>query len=428
MSFSRFREAAREKPIEFLSAVVMVGIGIAVSLLSPTQTLLGLGGILATIGGALFSWSAATVGTVDQAVQILRPQLESTSRQLGTVSGQIGRAVTAVQEGFIAPETAFALVLQSNRTLYSFVSELQLLTGTQLDTQVLVDTMEQLEDLAERLTTYGDQRREPQADDARSTAQPDLAKLLGEELESIRLQLGSQLGHIEQPGRKAKRTRIVCPTCSSTFDWQLGINHGDSGLPQCAICGTRFHIHRRADGGVITRQMGSANAAEDDPTLPYDKILRDQGIRLVPPKWRPVALAALARALEKAPDSLVTSWEELDRRTLEQLTEKGYMSDPLEVKKARQLAYRTKVLRFTEDRRIGLADGVGQANISAQVDSNLVRRIVEFTGPETNPAEVNALLHAGDGERLQEMEKLVEETARALAAPAPTEKVEENGG
>src|SRR5438128_9086218 len=81
------------------------------------------GNILVAVGGVFISWSAATSFAAERALGEQHAKLDGLSRQLGTVSGQIGHAVGQGETGNVEPVTAFAMIGQLTRTLYGLVNE-----------------------------------------------------------------------------------------------------------------------------------------------------------------------------------------------------------------------------------------------------------------------------------------------------------------
>jgi drug/metabolite transporter (DMT)-like permease len=83
-----------------ISGIVMIGVGLALTVTGQAGTWQpAVGNLLSVVGGILLSWSTATVRTVQQAREILKPQLEAVNRHLGTVSSQIGSVVKEVLSG-----------------------------------------------------------------------------------------------------------------------------------------------------------------------------------------------------------------------------------------------------------------------------------------------------------------------------------------
>jgi transposase-like protein len=218
----------------------MVGLGIAMSRGVGWESTAG--PALAAVGGVLISWTAGKAYSRDQARAEINAQLDALSRQLGTASGQISLAIDQAIALEIKPETCFALISQSTRTLYALLNEIQVMLGNAFDPADLLATVTAVDDLARKLNSRA------------SASDADKAELsaLQEQLASMKSVLARQavpLGVEES---------VHCPKCAAVVRWRLGGQAGATSAARCSSCGTGFNVHRRSNGEVFTRPMVTA--------------------------------------------------------------------------------------------------------------------------------------------------------------------------
>jgi hypothetical protein len=241
-----------EKPLEMICAAVMIVAGIAMAaVLSSWQAV---GGALAAFGGALLSWSTASVNTPEQARQILKADLENLSRRLATAAGQISQAVQSVRSEQYDADVGFALISQATAVLYGLVNDIQVMAGSQFSAENLIITVDRCEEMADNL-----QERlsllTPEIGNSNERAEGSLNEIR-DELDSMRMQLQSARREIQNPKRQSVVENIECPDCGTLIPHKLGLVAGDSAAPHCFNCGARFHAHRRSDGTFFTKTMG----------------------------------------------------------------------------------------------------------------------------------------------------------------------------
>jgi hypothetical protein len=238
----RIWQVFRANPLEIPVALILLGLGFALSQSSGWSNVAG--NVLVALGGILLSWTAATTFAGEQAVGELRARLDGVTRQLGTVSGQIGRAAAQADSGSADAHTSFAVISQSTGNLYGLVNEMQLILGEPFRTGELIDTAETLEGLARRL---GDL----------TTRVSGETTVEAEELENLQLQLEAVQKELSQASSGATRIESAnCPSCGQPATVNIRDFPGSSALSTCERCGTRFHTHRAGDGSLFTRAWG----------------------------------------------------------------------------------------------------------------------------------------------------------------------------
>jgi transcription elongation factor Elf1 len=239
----RLWSAFLSNPLEIPLALALLGLGFALAQSHGWQGVAG--NALIALGGVLFSWTAATTFAGEHAVREIRARLDGVTRQLGTVSGQIGRAAAQAEAQALDADTAFAVIAQATGNLYGLVNEMQLILGEPFRTEELIGTAETLEGLAWRLGELS------------SRASED-SPVEDEELQSLRLQLEAVQKELSQPRRALSGLESAeCPSCGNATSVQIGDLPGSSALTTCERCGTRFHIHRGRDLAIFTKAWGS---------------------------------------------------------------------------------------------------------------------------------------------------------------------------
>jgi transcription elongation factor Elf1 len=233
-----------KSPIESLSALVLVAVGVYISSIGSTATsdktgLLAAGGLLTTFGGVLFAWVVSKTFTTEHARVEFQQQLGHLSRNLGQAAGQISRAVEQSQTKDIAAETGLALISQANRIIYGQVSEISVIQGTGFDPAYLLETATTLDHLARQLESDGE---------------------VSGELEEVRRQLKEVRTSLSSatPTRTYSSTPTECPHCKEMNEVRLGDTPGDTASAACASCGERFNAHRASDGSAFSRALGPA--------------------------------------------------------------------------------------------------------------------------------------------------------------------------
>jgi hypothetical protein len=237
----------------------------------------------------------------------------------------------------------------------------------------------------------------------------DAEKYLGIRVREESVNQVRDISQLDQLDEDKRLETVLCPECEYVAATELGTEPGSSAGPlQCASCGESFHVHRRSDGSVFTRLMG---VYASDPVL---MILRGQGIRLVPPEWRPIALRNLAEIFEETPDGTLSSYQDLDERLDKRLRDEGQPSDLADVRKVRRLVYRANGYQLLGDKRITLAEGFNSSNINAKVDRTLIQRIMQSAGLDIDADKVIDLLYDGDESMKEHINQIIQELQEDL--------------
>lgn len=255
------RQVAQEKPIELLSALVMILAGVYLSGTSPTGSLaIILGNTLSAFGGALLSWSTVSLHSKEAAAEILSPQLSAIARQLVTVSGQISKAVHDARSGEINESVALEMISQASRIMYTSVNEIHVVLNQRVDAQELLDTAQRVEELATQLAGT------PAA--GKNEVESELIYAVAELRNQVQAMAPSS--SVSHPAPKKNIPKAAphevelvnseCPSCKSKTSVEIGMPFGSSAMPTCSTCGVKFHAHRAQGGAVITKLPGGKGA------------------------------------------------------------------------------------------------------------------------------------------------------------------------
>jgi transposase-like protein len=238
-----------KKPIESISALMLVLVGVGISVLTNLIWSQAVGAAMAAVGGALFSRIAVADGR-DHAIVHLKPELLASARHLADSVTKMNRTIQGYQSGSLPSETAIDRVAQLSSTLYGTVNDLHILVGSPPDFQMLIETVDSCEQMAERLERLTDPNQYGDDDMA------DEFLRLRQELESARMQLTS--AKREFSGVEIDKTdeKVNCPACGRHVTVRLGKTIGDSAVHTCSECMQRFHIHRDNEGKAFTRPWG----------------------------------------------------------------------------------------------------------------------------------------------------------------------------
>jgi transposase-like protein len=256
------RQVAQKKPIELLSALVMIFAGVYLSGTGATGSFaLIVGNMLSAFGGALLSWSTVSLTSKEAAAEILSPQLSAIARQLVTVSGQISKAVQDSRNGILDESVALEMISQAARIMYASVNEIHVVLDQRVDAQALLDTAQRVEELATKLAGS------PAAsqDEVESELISSVAEL------RTQIQVIAQ-GSTKMPSSSKKQipkaapheletAATECPSCKAQTMVEIGTAFGSSAMPICTICKTSFHAHRAQDGTVISKLPGKKGSA-----------------------------------------------------------------------------------------------------------------------------------------------------------------------
>lgn len=233
-------------PVEIAAGLALVVLGVVLTAKGAdpehaSASLLTLGGVATALGGVLMTWTVGKVVSKRDALNEMRSQLDLVSRNLGQASGQISRAVEECQADHMPAATGFALVSQSAMTIYAQVTAIQNILGDKFDAQDLLDTVTELEDLAKKLARTG-------AD----TTTNEVAEVTSR-LQEMRTELARST-----VARTRASELVECPSCLSPTKVLIGVNGGDTARSHCPRCERSFNTHRRPDGSVFARLIGSA--------------------------------------------------------------------------------------------------------------------------------------------------------------------------
>src|SRR5258706_3266056 len=246
-------ELFRTKYVELTTAIVVIIIGIILATFSKSGGWQSLAGAaLGSFGGALLSWSVATVNSREQAVEVLRPELELISRHLATSSGQIAHAVSDVRNKQMNEVTGFALVYQVNNEICVSVHDIQLLAGSRLDSKPLFETSDIIDELGEKLYAFSALTAH-EGESATSTA---ASKELVGEVQNLLKQAKSSV-ETATPQRRIIKEAVFCPVCNGDAHAALGTFLGDSSHAPSPDCGAEFHLHHGTDCAVFSNRVGA---------------------------------------------------------------------------------------------------------------------------------------------------------------------------
>jgi len=245
----------RQKPIEFVSALVMPGTGTAAAALLSGAAWQTAGAILAAFGGALMSWSAVSVDTPQKARKVLSAELHVIARHLADTVSRINRAVQAYESDEpIDAAVAIDRVSQFTSGLYGIVNDLRQASGAQVDFDDVIETVSACEEMAEKLETLSALPR------AGTHVEEDMLNEIREEISNLRLNLVTARRTLTSPESVKTVEEVRCPICSTKSRVEVGAYPGDSQIVNCNGCKTRYHVHRRSSGEVFTRPWGGEGA------------------------------------------------------------------------------------------------------------------------------------------------------------------------
>lgn len=262
----------QKKPVEFLSAFVMILAGVYFSGTGAAGSAsIVIGNLLSALGGALLSWSTVSLASKEAAAEILRPQLAAIARQLVTISGQISKAVHDSRSGDLEEEVALEMISQAARIMYASVNEIHVVLNQKVDAQELLDTAQRVEELATKLAGSSPNSQE----EVESALMSAVAELRTQVQAIAPPAQSSHAGQSPKTGnfipkaalQELENVATACPTCAQQTSVSIGPAYGSSAMPICASCKTRFHAHRAQDGSVITKLPGG-KAGISSPAAP----------------------------------------------------------------------------------------------------------------------------------------------------------------
>lgn len=266
------RRVAQEKPIEILSALVMIFAGVYLSGTGAAGSFaIVVGNALSAFGGALLSYSTVSLSSKEAAAEILSPQLSAIARQLVTVSGQISKAVHDSRSGDLDESVALEMISQAARIMYASVNEIHVVLNQRVDAQELLETAQRVEELATKLAG------------SPAASQDEVESELITAVAELRTQVqaiapgtpGISPASKKQIPKAAphelETTSTECPSCHSQTSVEIGKAFGSSAMPTCSSCGTKFHAHRAQAGSVTSKLPGKKVSAMSATNLSVEQ-------------------------------------------------------------------------------------------------------------------------------------------------------------
>lgn len=252
------RRVAQEKPIEILSALVMIFAGVFLSGTGAAGSFtIVVGNALSAFGGALLSYSTVSLSSKEAAAEILSPQLSAIARQLVTVSGQISKAVHDSRTGVLDESVALEMISQAARIMYASVNEIHVVLNQRVDAQELLETAQRVEELATKLAG------------SPAASQDEVESELINAVAELRTQVQAMAPGTPTAAPSSKKSQIPkaaphelettateCPSCHQQTPVAIGKAFGSSAMPTCSSCGTKFHAHRAQAGSVTSKLPG----------------------------------------------------------------------------------------------------------------------------------------------------------------------------
>jgi len=253
MPFAELRQAVKTSTLESSLGILLVIIGGALTL-APTSSMLvrPAGYAVSSIGTLLTSWALTKSWIAREHRRELTATLQTIMRPLSTVVSQLTHAVGRAgsdPEGGVDIE----VVQLSIQHLFGVLSDLQAVAGSPLSMDDVLAVKARLDILARELAAEGEEEVESpvlESSDARLRLQR-----VAEEVNSLKSQLDAAL---TKKDREQWQETLACPGCKAANRVALGSSTGDSALPTCSSCGTRFHAHRAADGSAFTKPWGGS--------------------------------------------------------------------------------------------------------------------------------------------------------------------------
>ena len=159
------------------------------------------------------------------------------------------------------------------------------------------------------------------------------------------------------------------------------------------------------------------DADTDAPLVRYERILKGQGIRLVGPELRRIALE-LIHSRHGPAGAPAASWSDLEDGLAAALLVAGHDVEEADVRKIRAMAFRARLFRFLpEGQGIALIDGVDATELQHRVERELVHRIAERAEHPVDLAALCTIVHGDSAANVDEMRALLAEVTSGLEAP-----------
>lgn len=218
---------------KLVSALLLVFGGGYLPLLTdkPLGTTIALSALMAAFGGALL---AEALKSKEQPASTIFPRINSVNRLLATVTSKIG-AIAAHGLATDANNLPAQKIGDLISILRTVVTDLSDITGQKFDPSALNETLDSIG----RLITKLEQDEETPQEQAVISS----LKNIYEDLQSKQTSKSIEAAHCPYPG------------CESQVNVVLGVLPASSAAATCPTCDKKFHVHRSADGSVITRAM-----------------------------------------------------------------------------------------------------------------------------------------------------------------------------
>lgn len=231
-------------PLKTLGGAVMLVAGVAFSQTGPWWQVLG-GNFLVLFGGVLVTEGATAAYEESRTLAQVRQRLKSVGTHIATTCTQMQAAAVNFENGIYDSETFAALIKESHRDLYAVQDDLQNIAGERFEAEEMLVTVEQLRDFSDRFEGIA--------------AQAGSGSVDTDELAELRSKLDQIVSSVSSASTTAVKlpVQVACPDCCQLNEVMLGTVSGSSAMPTC-LCGSRFHVHRDARGGVFTKQWGAS--------------------------------------------------------------------------------------------------------------------------------------------------------------------------
>lgn len=250
---SALTEAVRSSPIETMSGFFLLIAGGTLDLaLSSAVPVRATGYAVSTVGTLLVSWALTRAWVARQHDDAIARSLGGIAGTLSTVTSHLNHTAQLARTNEV--QVQCDVVEYSVQHLFTVLSQLQSLIGSPISVEDVVAVKERLDTLGEELAAVEPAIEDAAASDVETKAR--MARAL-EEVQNIKIQLDSVLGR----DRVRKQESVVCPSCGTNTNVQLGPLPGDSAMAICpnqSCMSPRYHVHRGPDGRVTTRMMGTA--------------------------------------------------------------------------------------------------------------------------------------------------------------------------
>ena len=232
-----------ENPVEMVVGLVTLVGGLALTSIDGWPRIVG--AVLTAVASYLISWTMAAVKARADARFELQNRMSQVGTHLATTSSRIVEAIRAGESGESESATAYARVRDGAASLFGLVQQIEEESGRAVSSKAVIQNAEKLMDLSTRLRVI---LAEVDPDDA-------------EELHEVQTELEAVAEELSERPLAKPTVDARCPECGRSVKFPLGERKGDSAMPTCGSCGSRFHAHRQSDRGeVFTRVPGSQHS------------------------------------------------------------------------------------------------------------------------------------------------------------------------